>query len=290
MLSLIICGRTVKISSYLEKNIDNTIGVPYEIIWIDNSSNRYSIFQAYNIGVEESAFPFLCFMHDDIKYHSKDWGVNVTNHFNDVHTGAIGIAGGAYLTYMPSPWWVSGINYEYLVNVNKGKASNKELLVGGVKAIKNEVVSLDGVWFCIKKQLFEQIRFDENCYDGFHFYDLDICAQIKTLGYKLFCVSDVLVEHKSDGCLDETWMKNALIFQKKWKSYLPLKAVELESKESWIIEMQALSEFIAISKKYNVSEDEIYRKAFSQLFSYPTSFLHISRAYFLLKFLVKSLI
>ena len=47
MLSLIICSRTPKISNALEKNIAETIGCEYELVVIDNSQNKYSIFSSF---------------------------------------------------------------------------------------------------------------------------------------------------------------------------------------------------------------------------------------------------
>lgn len=74
MLSLIICSRTPQISEELEKNIAETIGCEYELVVIDNSKNKYSIFRAYNEGVRLAKGDNLCFMHDDILYKTADWG------------------------------------------------------------------------------------------------------------------------------------------------------------------------------------------------------------------------
>jgi len=51
MISIIICSRTASISDELTQNINQTIGIPYELVIIDNSDNLYSIFSAYNEGV-----------------------------------------------------------------------------------------------------------------------------------------------------------------------------------------------------------------------------------------------
>src|ERR1700743_2400536 len=100
----------------LKKNIKDTIGTPHEIILIDNSANSYSIFQAYNIGVKQSRFPNLCFMHDDITYHTKNWGSKVLKHFEDEQRGAIGIAGSPYAACLPGSWWAGGMVNEILVS------------------------------------------------------------------------------------------------------------------------------------------------------------------------------
>lgn len=75
MISIIICSRNKNIDSELEQNILDTIGnIVYEVINIDNSTNNYSIFQAYNKGTQIAKYPYLCFMHEDILFHTADWG------------------------------------------------------------------------------------------------------------------------------------------------------------------------------------------------------------------------
>lgn len=68
-----------------------TVGYTYELIVIDNSEYKYSIFEAYNLGIERSSGEYLCFIHDDILFHSQDWGKAVEGIFNDdVKIGLIG--------------------------------------------------------------------------------------------------------------------------------------------------------------------------------------------------------
>lgn len=92
--------------SALKDNVDSTIGteVIYEIIAIDNSDNKYSIFEAYNIGIKRSKGDFLCFAHENIKFHTNNWGINLLNHFNhDNSLGMIGVAGGSMLPRVSAP-------------------------------------------------------------------------------------------------------------------------------------------------------------------------------------------
>lgn len=60
MISIVVCSRYPKIGVSLEKNINDTIGdVQYEIVWIDNPRNQYSIFEAYNEGVSRSKGEYI---------------------------------------------------------------------------------------------------------------------------------------------------------------------------------------------------------------------------------------
>ena len=65
MISIIICSRTATISKKLSANIAETISCDYELVIVDNSENKYSIFNAYNIGIKRSKGKYLCFVHDD---------------------------------------------------------------------------------------------------------------------------------------------------------------------------------------------------------------------------------
>ena len=110
MVSIVICNRGNRISPVLEKNISETIGIEYEVVCIDNSKNQYNIFQAYNIGVAKARYPLICFMHDDILYHTIDWGKKLLQHFQDPSVGMVGIAGPTYISKFPGIWW--GINHK----------------------------------------------------------------------------------------------------------------------------------------------------------------------------------
>ena len=102
MINIIICSRHKEISSELRTNLQSTIGVDFELIVVDNSQNIYSIFQAYNEGVKRSCYPYLCFMHEDILFHTQDWGEKVMAHFEDTKVGLIGVAGGHCMLNTPS--------------------------------------------------------------------------------------------------------------------------------------------------------------------------------------------
>lgn len=111
MISIIICTREISQLDGIEKNISNTIGVEFETVIIDNSKSQYSLFQAYNIGVQKSRFSVICFMHDDIVYHSNDWGLEVIEYFKPPETGMIGIGGTRFLSSIPTIWWAGGHKY-----------------------------------------------------------------------------------------------------------------------------------------------------------------------------------
>ena len=286
MISLIICSRTPRISKVLFDNIKQTIGVIYELIVIDNSIQKYTIFSAYNEGVRLSAYPILCFMHDDIAYHTQNWGQAATKHFEDLQVGMIGIAGSPYYSKLPGAWWSSGLINEYILPW-KEQAIVPNIKTTNAQSIKNQVVALDGVWFCIRKSLFHSINFDEVNYKGFHFYDIDISMQINNLGYKLYSVFDILIQHFSHGNMNRNWIESAMVFKRKWNNKLPVKCIYLDYNTQCNIEFKSLNEFIEISLQNAENSKKIHRWALLQLLRYWESYLFYKTPVYFLRYLRK---
>jgi len=236
MISIIICSRKPDIPQELKENIKEIIGVDFELLVIDNSQNQYSIFRAYNEQAKRSKYPYLCFMHEDILFHTQDWGQKVVNYFEkDEKVGLLGVVGGHYAPRYPVPWWRSGLLSGQCLQGHYETTRNKQYFTTLDRYFdfiqdkpQIEVASVDGLWFCIKKELFYNenrlccIEFDEKTYPGFHCYDIDICFQVWNIGLKVIVVSDVLIEHKSHGHGDVQWRKNLLKFYFKWQDKLPL--------------------------------------------------------------------
>ena len=284
MISIIICSRTVSISDELTQNIDQTIGIPYELVIIDNIDNLYSIFSAYNEGVKRSKYELLCFMHDDIIFKTNDWGISVMNRFKSSNLGAIGVAGSPYYAILPSAWWSGG----YICQSIYGE---QELAYQSKQDNTLPVVVLDGVWFCVRKSLFSKIRVDDTTYNGFHYYDMDISLQIQQNGYKLLNVYDISIQHSS-GKLDRSWLNNALLLQKKWEKNLPIFSEKLPYFKEVTIEYAVLEEYIRSMKKNGINSFKILSFIMQQLayyrikrfkISFPFIFIYLATRYLLKK-------
>lgn len=276
MISIIICARQNDISKELRQNIDDTIGAECEIIVIDNSKNHYSIFSAYNKGVSLSKYPFLLFMHDDIKYHTEQWGQKLIDHFKDPEVGGVGIAGSPYLAFSTGSWWSAGAGYLYLLQSSK-KGEEPELQDSfPANSEMEEVVILDGVWFCIRKEAFSKVRFDEETFSGFHFYDVDTTLQVYQSGYKLLSVKDILIHHLSVGVLDQKFVENAERFHQKWKNKLPATVRKYGLSETCIMEYRVVNEFASNRVRIGAQKKQkIYSDALKSLLSFKRGRLYL---------------
>jgi len=277
MISLIICSRASGISTDLKQNIQYTIGVDYELIIIDNSKNRYSIFEAYNEGVKRSMYPYLCFMHEDILFHTIDWGKKVIEHFENKDVGLIGVVGGHFLPDVAT-WAFTAVDSGIIIQGDRNLLKNDNY--SGQKLIHDkyrkegesriQVVAVDGLWLCFPKLIFNEISFDNQTYTGFHGYDLDISMQVNVAGYNVYAIFNIIIEHFSWGGFDSNYALSIDNFHKKWCDYLPLVkgVVMTETEKSFRAEL-AMSNFenrlqidrlkmelrqIRASKAYNIGK------------------------------------
>ncbi|MEZ7503852.1 glycosyltransferase [Flavobacterium sp. Arc2] len=221
MISIIICSRTQTISSDLFENIKDTIGCDYELVVIDNSENTYSIFEAYNLGIEQSKGDFLCFMHDDILIHTQNWGNILGIIFNsDSQIGLIGIAGSSQKTKTPSGWWDCDEKYKS-INIIQHYPDGKVIkeYLGFENSNLNEVVFVDGVFLALRKEI--NVFFDEKL-KGFHNYDFNVSIETKKKNYKIGITNKVLIEHFSVGNLNDQWINSTIQIHRLYQAELPL--------------------------------------------------------------------
>src|ERR1700749_930895 len=111
MISIIISSANPSLLIQASKNIEDTIGVPYELVSFDNSGGQKGICEVYNLGIKKARYELLCFMHEDIEIETHGWGQVVIDQFNsDKELGLLGVAGSIYKTLTPSGWHGTGNN------------------------------------------------------------------------------------------------------------------------------------------------------------------------------------
>ncbi|MCM1311635.1 MAG: glycosyltransferase family protein [Bacteroides sp.] len=245
MISIIICSRTKDLPQALHQNIAETIGCEYELVIIDNSHNDFDIFSAYNHGVERAKGDILCFMHDDIYFHTQQWGIAVEEKFNEnANLGLIGIIGG-HVQPLATDWRVDSkyASIHYLQRAETLEISPRHNTHTCYHICKNsipygkdgtlvKVATVDGVWFCIPRYLFKDIRFDDKTFEGFHIYDLDISMQVLQAGKDAAVCNNIEIEHFSGGLFTHEFMKSMQQFNEKYQSVLPaIEGIKISEQE-----------------------------------------------------------
>lgn len=207
MLSIIISSYQPEFYNALEKNISETCGIAYEIIKIDNPGTM-SITAAYNKGVLKAQFPYLLFLHEDLIFHTKDWGRKLIAHLQNPKTGIVGIAGSSYIPTAPSGWHIPSDyhNHVHIIQNIKDKSNPAPLSTFKNGDVTKNAIAIDGVFMAINKANIPSPIFNENV-KGFHGYDLDFSLQTAKK-YQNYIVSDILLEHFSRGKPDQTLFEN----------------------------------------------------------------------------------
>lgn len=271
MLSVIICSRKEKISEDLFENIKITIGYDYELIVIDNIENKYSIFEAFNLGIEKSKGEYLCFIHDDILFHTIGWGKIIFRIFNEnQQIGLIGIAGTKIKTKMPSTWWDCPLDQAAVYTIQHYKHKEKvKKDFGFDKGTNTEVVVIDGVFMAMRKD--NRICFNTEM-RGFHNYDLNISFEYIKYNYKIVVTNEILIEHFSTGTINEEWISSTYKIHNLYKNILPLNSNKKNIDKN--IEISNAKKFIRECLKYK--KNKIAFTIWKELFYLePISFFHL---------------
>jgi len=250
MISIIICSRLHILPNWFKKNIADTIGVEYELIHVDNSEKKYTIFEAYAEGLSRSKFNCLCFMHDDLLFHTQNWGKILIKHFNqNSNWGIIACAGCKILRKTHALWSIPEYNAFNIIQTDIKHGSEQK--VWQTISQPEKVIAVDGMWICARREVFEKVKFDTlNYTPAFHFYDLDFSMQVYQAGFDVVIVPDILIEHLSLGSFEAEWLTNNKVFFKKWKKYLPVNLAGVDNKTMQNLEWKAFISMLRYIKEY----------------------------------------
>jgi len=222
MISIIISTQDKALLDRLSENINDTIGVDFEIVAIENKA-RYSICEAYNIGVSKSNFQYLCFVHEDVLFRTKDWGKRlITIMKNDPAIGLIGIAGTKFRSTYPSAIGQGPGLRKFLRGNIYHWDEYKNFDVSNQQNELDDVVCIDGVFMFTKKEVFTYCRFDDKLLTHFHGYDIDFSLQVFFQSFRVIVDRGILLAHYSNGnYIGQNTIANRKV-GRKWIKKLPV--------------------------------------------------------------------
>jgi len=229
MISIVVCSRNGKQFRTFTESVAATIGVEHEVVQIDNSNNKYNICQAYNEGVRLSKYEIICFSHEDIVFHTQDWGKVLIRVLNDHQIGLVGVFGICFFTLYPAvlldPNEFEG---QVIIGTGEGYSTNHHNRFSPSPIA--EVAGVDGLFMTTRRSVMKQYSFPENELKGFHGYDMDINMQIRQQ-YKIVVTHDILMYHESGGNFNESYFETLNLLAKKWKSRCPVYVPGYSAKE-----------------------------------------------------------
>jgi hypothetical protein len=289
MISIVIASINEQLLKKIKENIKSTVGVPYEIIAINNLNTGKGICQVYNEASNIAKYEYICFVHEDVSFKTINWGINVIEHLKEQNTGLIGIAGSTYRSLIPSGWFTPfefGTS-DWRLSIYQGKKNETDTLFEFINPLNekaSEVICLDGVFLCTKKLILEKHKFDENLIKGFHGYDIDFSLNVLT-SYKVKVIYNIHLEHFSTGEFKNAWLREIDKVQRKWEDLLPSRVGGVLKDSDKKLEKKAAKRFIKeiISKK-DISRSE----KFALIFFYSKRNINfLKRINYFLKVLLK---
>ncbi|MBD8084306.1 glycosyltransferase [Chryseobacterium caseinilyticum] len=218
MLSIIISSYQPHYYTALEQNIAATCGVEYELIKIDNPGVM-GLCEAYNKGAEKATYENLLFLHEDVKFHSQNWGLRVLEGLQIPDAGLIGIAGSKRKFNLPYGFYnaMPGENFAFLHHSGEAHLEIKD------DAIPVPVRVIDGVFIAMTKKVWSEFSFAKDL-SGYHFYDLNISLRVSEQ-FQNYLIPNIGIEHFSKGNFGDHWIRACLNFFKtgnyRYDSVLP---------------------------------------------------------------------
>lgn len=244
MLSIIISSYQPHYFSALEKNIAETIGIPYEIIKIDNPG-KVGICEAYNSGASKANFDYLLFLHEDAEFRTVNWGKHLVNSLNQKNAGVIGVLGSDYIPNVPFAWWdLYENNFSHYTQFENNK------LIGDYNLTEDKNVKIiDGVFMAVKNTVFNKFKFNEKI-QGYHGYDVVFSANVAA-EYQNLVTSKIKIAHFSYALngLNKDWMDTMI----RSRRLYTMPADQLTNKKK---ELFSFLQFYSYLKKFSYSKTE----------------------------------
>lgn len=190
-------------------------------IYLDNSYGN-SIFKKYNTGVSTTlennrTCDIICFMHDDVTILDANFEKKAQMVFDRFpNIGILGVIGTKVFNALGG-WWTCDRRSETMGHIMQGHPDGSVEHMIDCVGFSKDMITVDGCCFFIRSSLFmdSKIRFDDRVFNGYHFYDADICIQAKIAGYDV-AVADILIQHASEGPLSKDWQDSRIKFINKW--------------------------------------------------------------------------
>ncbi|MDD3154544.1 MAG: glycosyltransferase [Victivallaceae bacterium] len=227
MIEVIVCSNDPAAAAALERNVRSTIGMDDFVFSVmDASSGHMDLFTAYDRGIRRSRAEWIVCCHQDILFHTQNWGPVLIGHFaEDLRLGAIGVAGGSSHPRAPGGWMSAPPVCRRLTHLIQHDGSGRVFMdcAGGEDGRGlHPVATLDGVLLAFRREVFDECSFAASGLRGFHGYDLDISLQLYRRHWRLAVTSKILIEHFSPGRCDLRYVCNVLRIHARNPDILPI--------------------------------------------------------------------
>ena len=243
--SLICCSIDPAAAGELHRNVAATIGEPFEFIAWDNRSAGVGLCEVYNGCASRAKGDFLCFVHEDVRFLTRNWGEAIARKLAEGDCGVIGFAGSTLKLRRLSAW-LQGVG-DMRANYVQYMGSKKHLHARNPDGRDfSAVVTLDGMCMAARRDVWSAVRFDAATFPGFHCYDLDFTMAVTAAGFRNYVCNTVLVEHFSAGAYSRAWLEALKTYHDKWAGRLPLSVEPLDERQLAALDRRVEASFLKL--------------------------------------------
>ncbi|HEX3019635.1 MAG TPA: glycosyltransferase [Chitinispirillaceae bacterium] len=225
MISVITCWSRPVADTIQEKNIAKTIGVDHQYIMVDGSTG-IGLAEAYNQGLAHVKGDIVVLIPEDVLFMKPNWGTVLEKKFaSDPWLGAVGVAGTQYLFAEKYSWTAAGRPFIKGRVVHHLENGDFFAVVFSPENGDFPVVAIDGVFMAIKSSILKDIAFDDECFKGNCFYDLDFCMQINH-SHRLIVTTEIVLKRRHVLSFDKVWNSYGQQFLAKHAANLPVSCTD----------------------------------------------------------------
>ena len=227
------------------------------MVAVDNRQLGWPIARVYNEGARRASGRYLLFVHEDVVFHQQDWGRGLIGRLASPDCGVIGFAGSKVKLDVYSGWWQNHPGWDCCSYIQNGvRCVQGDGLQADALSFE-PVVTLDGFALLVRREVWEEVPFDEEALKGFHCYDLDFTLAVGRK-YTNYVCGGIAVEHLSSGNLDGRWYEITVqLHDTKWKSLLPVKTADVCWTE---VERRRMAEDLSYRFLHNALRSSYSRK------------------------------
>ena len=204
MISFVVCSVSQNRSEVLHQNLASRVGDVFEFISIDNSSSPRSIAKVYNEGASRAKGDVLCFVHEDVLFHTGGWGKMIEVKALEEDCGVIGFIGSWYKSKTLSGWSTDE-RTDVGTFIQGGRHTHKYER-GDTGLDFEPCVVADGFCLFVSRAKWAEHPFDEVLIKSFHVYDIDFSLTLAYNGMRNYVCHCILAEHLSMGGFGAEWI------------------------------------------------------------------------------------
>lgn len=249
------------------ESIKTTIGADYEIIVCDNRQNKKGICQVYNEYANKAEGDYLCFVHEDVLFNTNHWGNILVNFAQKTKLcGVIGFGGGEFVSKFYLSWSggclrgrnIAGVQCHYTIPDAEGSENYVRTIVNPLQEEFAPIITLDGYFLFCKKEVWENIKFDEITFNGFHFYDQDFTFACYLNGYKNYVCHLIETIHLSRGNYSVDYYNCAKAFRHKYRLRKSISLKKMSLLRKSLCNIVTLWELFTFGKRMGVTNESFY--------------------------------